>query len=124
MATPEGRTVDGFELQFGTNHLAHFLLTQLLMPTLLASTTPALPSRVISLSSSGHGMSPVLFDDYDLKKRGYDRWISYGQSKTANIYLATEIERRYGSKSARGGRASGRHRDRSDSPHGRSAHGS
>jgi NAD(P)-dependent dehydrogenase (short-subunit alcohol dehydrogenase family) len=94
--------VDGFELQFATNHLAHFLLTQLLLPTLVVSTTLALPSRVVCLTSNGHGMSPVLFGDYDQKKRGYQRWIGYGQSKTANIYLATEVERRFGSKGVHG----------------------
>ena len=98
MATPEGKTKDGFETQFGTNHLAHFLLFQLLKPALLAASTPTFNSRVITLSSSGHGFSTVLFDDYDLKKRGYDPWVSYGQSKTANIYMANEIDRRYGSR--------------------------
>ena len=102
MATPEGKTVDGFETQFGTNHLGHFLLTQLLLPALQSSSTAALPSRVVCLSSVGHSMSPVLFGDYDLSKRGYDRWIAYGQSKTANIYLATEIERRFGAGDAEG----------------------
>ena len=98
MATPESRTEDGFELQFGVNHVAHFLLFQLLKPTLLASSTPQFQSRVVCLSSSAHGQSPVLFGDLDLKQRGYDPWIAYGQTKTANIYLATEIERRYGSR--------------------------
>jgi NAD(P)-dependent dehydrogenase (short-subunit alcohol dehydrogenase family) len=98
MATPEGHTEDGFELQLGVNHIAHFLLFQLLKPTLLASSTPQFASRVVAVSSSAHGQSPVLFGDYDLKTRGYEPWIAYGQSKTANIYLATEIERRYGSR--------------------------
>lgn len=47
---------------------------------------------------TGHRSSPVLFDDLDLKKRGYNQWVAYGQSKTANIYMANEIERRFGSK--------------------------
>lgn len=98
MACPEGQTKDGFETQFGTNHVAHFLLFQLLKPALLASSTPAFHSRVVSLSSSGHRYSPVLLTDLNLKARGYDKWVAYGQSKTANIYLATEIERRYGSR--------------------------
>jgi NAD(P)-dependent dehydrogenase (short-subunit alcohol dehydrogenase family) len=96
MACPEGRTKDGFETQFGTNHLGHFLLFEMLKETLLASSTPAFNSRVVSLSSGGHRMSPIVFDDLDLSKGGYDPWKAYGQSKTANIYLANEIERRYG----------------------------
>ena len=98
MATPKGRTEDGFETQWGVNHVAHFLLFQLLKPTLLASSTPQFNSRVVCLSSSAHGQSPVLFGDFDLEKRGYDPWIAYGQTKTANIYLATEIERRYATR--------------------------
>lgn len=92
MATPEGRTKDGFETQFGTNHLRHFLLFQLLKPTLLASSTPEFNSRLVSLSSSGHDYSPILFEDLDFKKCGYDMWKAYGMSKTGNIYLANEVE--------------------------------
>ncbi|KAL3146560.1 hypothetical protein ABBQ32_000802 [Trebouxia sp. C0010 RCD-2024] len=98
MATPEGQTKDGFETQFGVNHLGHFLLFKLLEQTLLTSATPDFCSRVVSLSSSGHKSSPILFDDLDLKKSGYTPFKAYGQSKTANIYLANEIERRYGSQ--------------------------
>ena len=98
MATPEGRTKDGFETQFGVNHLAHFLLFQLLKSTLLASSTPHFTSRVVVVSSSGHIGSPVLFDDLDLSKRGCDRWTAYSMSKTASIHMSTEIERRYGSR--------------------------
>lgn len=96
-------TADGFEAQFGTNHLAHFLLFQELKPLLLASTTPAFSSRVICLSSSGHRTHGIYFDDYKLEKEGnYSPWGSYGQSKTANIYMANEIERRYGTKGLHG----------------------
>ena len=91
MATPEGQTIDGFETQFGTNHLGHFLLFKLLEPTLLASATPDFCSRVVSLSSSGHTITPILFDDLDLKKGGYTPFKAYGQSKTANIYFANEV---------------------------------
>jgi NAD(P)-dependent dehydrogenase (short-subunit alcohol dehydrogenase family) len=98
MACPEGQTTDGFETQFGTNHLAHFLLFELLKPTLLSSSTPEFNSRVVALSSGGHRISAVHIDDLDLKKSGYEPWKAYGQSKTANIHMATEIERRYGSK--------------------------
>ena len=96
MATPAGTTKDGFETQFGTNHLAHFLLFQLLKDALLAASTPSFNSRVVMLSSSTHASSPILFDDYNLKQRGYHPVIAYAQSKTANIYTANEIDRRYG----------------------------
>ena len=101
MATPEGKTQDGFETQFGTNHLAHFLLFQLLKPTLLKSSTPDFHSRVIALSSSGHRYGPVRFHDYNFEK-DYNPGQAYGQSKTANIYTANEIERRYGSQGLHG----------------------
>ncbi|ORY12373.1 hypothetical protein BCR34DRAFT_563994 [Clohesyomyces aquaticus] len=97
MMTPEGRTADGHELQFGTNHLAHFLLFQLLKPTLLSSATPDFGSRVVNVSSTGHRWGTIEFDN--LKLEGiYDSSRAYGQSKLANIYMANEIERRYGSK--------------------------
>ena len=98
MATPEGKTVDGFETQFGTNHLAHFLLFQLLKPALLASSTPSFNSRVVCLSSSGHRGAGIQFGNYNFEKGDYAQWTAYGQSKTANIYMANEIERRYGPK--------------------------
>jgi NAD(P)-dependent dehydrogenase (short-subunit alcohol dehydrogenase family) len=96
MATPEGRTVDGFETQFGINHLGHFLLFQLLKPALLAASTPSFQSRVVSVSSYGHRSGEIRFDDFNFEKVPYNPWAAYGQSKTANIYLANEIERRYG----------------------------
>lgn len=102
MHTPEGKTVDGFETQFGCNYLAHFLLFQLLKPALLASSTPSFASRAVFLSSSGHRISSVHFDDLNLEKMGYNGWVAYGQSKTALIYLANEIERRYGSRGLHG----------------------
>ena len=95
MATPQGRTQDGFETQLGTNHLAHFLLFQLLKPALLQASSHHFHSRVVCLTSSGHRYCPVLFDDLDLSKGGYTPFKAYGQSKTANIHMATEIERRY-----------------------------
>ncbi|KAF7586248.1 hypothetical protein BBP40_009199 [Aspergillus hancockii] len=97
MIPPEGRTADGFETQFGTNHLAHFLLTQLLKDTLLASATPEMSSRVVMVSSSAHRASEVQFDDYNFRG-GYDAFKAYGQSKTAMIWAANEIDRRYGSR--------------------------
>lgn len=92
-------TKDGFELQFGVNHLSHFLLFELLKPALLASASPELRSRVVNLSSSAHNVAPINeSDNYNFEKGAYDAWVSYGQSKTANIYMANEIERRYGSQ--------------------------
>ncbi|EXJ87735.1 hypothetical protein A1O1_04660 [Capronia coronata CBS 617.96] len=98
MAIPERQlTADGWESQFQTNHLGHFLLFQLLKPTLLASATPEFPSRVVCVSSVGHRQSPIVFDDLNLSAPdAYNPWKAYGQSKTANIYMANEIERRYG----------------------------
>lgn len=99
MATPEGKTKDGFETQFGTCHIGHFYLFQLLKNTLLSSATPDFPSRVVSVSSFGHRTGEVRFDDYNFEKEGsYNPWLSYGQAKTANIYFANELERRYGYK--------------------------
>ena len=92
MACPLGHTQDGFELQFGTNHLGHFLLTCLLAPAL----KKAAPSRVVSLSSRGHQVAPVDFDDPNFEKREYQKWASYGQSKTANVLFAVGLERRLG----------------------------
>lgn len=98
MATPEGKTADGFETQFGTNHLAHFLLFQLLRPLLLSSASASFPSRVINVSSSGHRTSPPLYTDYNFAKTPYNKWLAYGQSKTANIHMANHIDRLYGAQ--------------------------
>ena len=94
MACPFRKTTEGFELQFGTNHLGHFLMTGLIAPSLLRGA----PARVVSVSSRGHRMSPVVFDDIHFERRPYDKWSAYGQSKTANILLAVELERRFGSR--------------------------
>lgn len=96
MACPESRTVDGFETQFGTNHLGHFLLFYLLKDILLESPTPAFNSRAIILSSCAHQAGSVHFENLTLEGE-YEPWKAYGQSKTANIYMAREIEKRYGS---------------------------
>lgn len=97
MALPEVViTPDGHEAQFQTNHLGHFLLFQLLKPTLLASSSPNFHSRVVNVSSSAHRQSQIHFDDLTLSGPGvYHPFVGYGQSKTANIYMANEIERRY-----------------------------
>jgi NAD(P)-dependent dehydrogenase (short-subunit alcohol dehydrogenase family) len=92
MATPFERTADGFELQFGTNHLAHFLLTKLLTPQLLAAGS----ARVVNLSSNGHAISGINWDDPNYANTDYAPWPAYGQSKTANILFTIELERRLG----------------------------
>ena len=94
MAAPLMRTEDGFEMQFGVCHIGHFLLTTLLMPTLVAAS----PSRIVNLSSRGHQRAPVDFDDPNFLHRDYDRWGAYGQAKTANILFTVELERRFGSQ--------------------------
>jgi NAD(P)-dependent dehydrogenase (short-subunit alcohol dehydrogenase family) len=100
MAIPDLRlTADGHELQFGTNHLSHFLFFKLLEPALLAAASPTLPSRVVNLASSAHNICDINEpDNYNYQKGNYDPTISYGQSKTANIYMANEIERRFGER--------------------------
>ncbi len=90
MACPLLRTAQGFEMQFGTNHLGHFLLTGLLAPALVA----AAPSRVINLSSAGHRFAPVDMDDPNYTHRDYEKWQSYGQSKTANALFSVGLDRR------------------------------
>ncbi|KAF2275370.1 NAD(P)-binding protein [Westerdykella ornata] len=95
MAVPEGRTKDGFELQWGTNYVAHFLLFQLVKGALLESASPAFPSRVVSVSSLGHRYSSIRFHDYNFEREPYDKWLAYGQSKTGNIWLANAINRKY-----------------------------
>ncbi|CZR57113.1 related to reductases [Phialocephala subalpina] len=98
---PEGRTVDGFEIQFGTNHLGHFLLFQLLKPTLLASSTPEFNSRVVNVTSGSHRRGSMHFDNLNLEGI-YTPRLGYAQSKTANILMANQIERLYGSQGLRG----------------------
>ncbi len=89
MLPPLTRTVEGFELQFGTNHLAHFLLTGLLWPLLNASG----PARVVNVSSEGHRRGGVDLDDPNFIARDYDKFLGYGQSKTANILFSRELDR-------------------------------
>ncbi|MCU1390580.1 MAG: dehydrogenase/reductase [Ilumatobacteraceae bacterium] len=89
MAVPLQHTADGFEMQFGTNHLGPFALTGLLLDTLNAQ--PG--SRVVSVSSTGHKMGRISFDDLDAHD-GYHRWLRYGQSKVANLLFTYELQRR------------------------------
>ena len=91
MACPLGRTAQGFELQFATNHLGHFLLTSRLLPLLRAASA----ARVVNLSSGGHRMSPVVFDDIHFERRDYDKWEAYGQSKSANVLFSVELDTRF-----------------------------
>lgn len=92
MACPQGTTEDGFEMQFGTNHLGHFLLTALLAEALLAGDAP----RVVTLSSAGHATSDVDLDDVNFEARDYDPWLAYGRSKTANALFARGLAQRFG----------------------------
>jgi NAD(P)-dependent dehydrogenase (short-subunit alcohol dehydrogenase family) len=89
MALPRRESVDGFEMQIGTNHLGHFALTGLLLPILLR--TPG--SRVVTQSSNMHRIGRVAFDDLQGSTR-YGRWSAYGQSKLANLLFAYELQRR------------------------------
>jgi NAD(P)-dependent dehydrogenase (short-subunit alcohol dehydrogenase family) len=98
MACPAGKTVNGYETQFGTNHLGHFLLFQLLKNALLNSATEEYPSCVVSVTSWGHRMGPVRFHDYNFEKEDYNEWAAYGQSKTANVWFANALDRKYGSR--------------------------
>jgi NAD(P)-dependent dehydrogenase (short-subunit alcohol dehydrogenase family) len=90
MWTPKQLTADGFELQFGTNHLGHFALTGLLLDNLL----PVRGSRVVTVSSTGHRTRAAIhFDDLQWE-HGYDRYAAYGQSKLANLLFTYELQRR------------------------------
>ncbi|MCU1398409.1 MAG: oxidoreductase, short-chain dehydrogenase/reductase family protein [Acidimicrobiales bacterium] len=97
MFTPFGHTADGFELQFGTNHLGHFVLTGMLMPALLA----AAPARIVNLSSGGHQGSDIIWDDPNYEHREYDKFEAYGQSKTANILFTVELDARLSDRGIR-----------------------
>ena len=90
MACPYGTTVDGFELQFGTNHLGHFTMARALLPLLAA--TPG--SRAVLLSSAGHRMGDVDLDDPGFERTPYSEWNAYGRSKTANVLTAVALDRR------------------------------
>ena len=86
MAIPHRRTADGFEMQFGTNHLGHFALTGLLLDRVR--------DRVVTLSSAVHRMGRVTLDDLNWERRRYLRWPAYGQSKLANLLFTYELDRR------------------------------
>ncbi len=97
MFTPFARTHDGFEIQIGTNHFGHFELTRLLVPQLAAADG----ARIVTLSSGGHVMGDVDFDDPNWERREYDKFVAYGASKTANILHAMEADRRLHDKGIR-----------------------
>ncbi|MFD3704150.1 oxidoreductase [Nocardia sp. NPDC058658] len=86
MALPLRRTADGFEMQFGTNHLGHFALTNLLLDRVT--------DRVVTVSSVAHRIGKINLADPNWEQRRYDRWRAYGQSKLANLMFATELQRR------------------------------
>jgi len=94
MACPLRRSPEGYESQFATNHLGHMLLTNLLVPALLKGA----PARVVCLSSIGHRLSPIRFDDINFDTTPYDKWIAYGQAKTANALFALELNERLATK--------------------------
>lgn len=89
MATPFGHTADGFETQFGTNHLGHFVLLNRIAPLLHAG------ARVVILSSAAHRFADVDLDDPNFAYTPYDRWVAYGRSKTAGALFALEFDRRH-----------------------------
>lgn len=95
MATPFGQTQDGFETQFGTNHLGHFVLVNRIAPLLNAG------ARVVALSSAGHRYANVDLDDPNFETTAYDPWVGYGRSKTANILFAVEFDRRHRDRGVR-----------------------
>jgi NAD(P)-dependent dehydrogenase (short-subunit alcohol dehydrogenase family) len=86
MVPPLSRTAEGFELQFGTNHLGHFALTNLLLPDVTG--------RVVTVSSTGHRLGTIDFDDLNWERKPYKPWRAYGQSKLANLLFTAELQRR------------------------------
>jgi len=91
MACPLTYTRDGFEMQFGTNHVGHFALTTGLLPALKAAKN----SRVVNVSSTAHARADFDFNDYNYKNQEYDPWMSYGKSKTANVLFSIGLTDRY-----------------------------
>lgn len=115
MVLDRRNTAEGIELQFGTNHLGHFLLTVLLLPQLLRAAGAAGSARIVNVTSAGHRLSPIRFHDYNLEGRdvppeeqpppglppafyavsgAYNGWLAYGQSKTANILFSRALNER------------------------------
>ena len=90
MACPETRVGPGWELQFATNHLGHFTLTNLLWPALMRDGG----ARVVALTSTGHKITGIRFDDINFETTPYDKWVAYGQAKSADALFAVELDRR------------------------------
>ncbi len=88
MVPPLSRTEDGFELQFGTNHLGHFALANLLLPYVTAR------GRIVTVSSVAHRLGRIDFDDLNWERRRYAAWLAYGQSKLANLLFSAELQRK------------------------------
>jgi NAD(P)-dependent dehydrogenase (short-subunit alcohol dehydrogenase family) len=97
MAAPLSRTREGLEIHLGTNFLGHFVLTKYLIDNLLK----AAPSRIINLTSSAHRLSPFRLDDPFFEKEEYNKMVAYGQSKTASVLFALELDRRYKDRGVR-----------------------
>lgn len=94
MACPKDTTADGFERQFGTNHLGHFVLTKELMPLVEAGED----KRIVNLSSRGHHIAPTSLDDPNFEDTDYEAFLSYGRSKTANVLFTVGLEERFADK--------------------------
>jgi len=90
MIPPYSKTTDGFELQFGTNHLGHFALTGQLLKLLISTQG----SRIVNVSSGAHNFGNLDFDDLNWEKRNYAQWTAYGDSKLANLYFTYELDRK------------------------------
>lgn len=97
MACPLSRTKEGLDLQLGTNHLGHYVLTARLLPQILAGA----PGRIINLSSGGHRMSPLRLEDPLFERDPYDKWAAYGQAKTANILFSLFLDDRFKDRGVR-----------------------
>lgn len=95
MVTPFGHTEDGFEIQFGTNHLGHFVLVNRIASLIVDG------GRLVTLSSAGHRLSDVDLDDPNFERTPYDPWIAYGRAKTANALFAVEFDRRHRGRGVR-----------------------
>jgi len=95
MACPQAYTADDLEMQIGTNHFGHYLLAKGLAPALIAGAKSGRYARVVALSSIGHRRSPIHFEDIHYRRRPYDKWGAYGQSKTANALFAVGFNSRF-----------------------------
>src|SRR3984957_19392223 len=95
MACPQGKTIDGFETQFGTNHLGHFVFVNRLVPLLKSG------GRIVTLSSAGHQISDVDIEDPNFERTPYEPFAAYGRSKTANILFAVAFDGRHRKRGVR-----------------------